>query len=1116
MKKILNVILVVAVLLSLATAALAQEDTPRPELGDRADLLLDSPITTSVDRDYFFRTDRTTAPLVPTASNIYYLPAILSYNAGTAYVPDEPVDGPTRVIVRLSEAPVGEVYAEDMQAEGAVLDQASTVLAQQSAFIADAEALVGAISTSAVQRVLNAVFLQVDAADIPALRAMDGVISVNLVRDYELDLSETVAYIGATDLWDDGFTGEGVTVAVIDSGVDYTHAALGGSGDPQDYDDNDPAIIEPGTFPTAKVIGGWDFVGADWPNGDLAPDPDPLDKPAYGDGHGTHVSDIIGGVDGVAPDVGLYVFKVCSSVASSCEGEALMLAMERAADPNQDWNLLDRVDIINMSLGSFYGQAYDDDLSKAVNIISLIGTLTVTSSGNSADKPFITGTPGAAAAALSTAQTNVPSAIQPLMEVTAPEGITGLYAAVWQDWSTPLGEAYPTGVEASLQYGDGEGGNLNGCSLGDDPNSTDPADAPFPPGSLTGKIVLVDRGVCNFSIKIYNIQIGGGLVGIIGLVAPGEPFNGAYGAGGPYTIPGYMINLADSNALKSGLPDTVVKFDPGLGIPLQQIMVGSSSRGPSYWKNYIKPEIGAPGASVSAVAGSGTDTSPFGGTSGAAPMVAGSAALLREKLGYMGPLYPFTPYILKSMLVTTGETDILNEPVFFGGDLAAITRIGGGEVRVDRAAEAKIAVWEAGLRGLRMPTLSYGSLDVSDIGLTKIVKVVDVYNLTNEEQTYQLSYNFRFENDELNEAVQLSILPETLVVPPSADGNPMAPAANFAVTMTIDGAKLRQWGLNSGSQGANGDALTTFEYDGYLWLDDTSTTDDDASPQHMPWMVLPRLAGDVVAPSDNVLINGVFSGIPAGTVDLTNEGVGPGYVDGYAWLAHSPEITDGGGMGDENPIIDIKDVGVMTFPVPAGYCSGDASFVMVLTANTYDRYAHGITPGEINFDLDIDQDGTVDYTVYNGPFGGNFGDGRVLAYAYNWATGTQVAYFYAEHNMLTGNYALTFCGEQIGLNADDFFDPIDMEVWARDNYYGNWTDAVLGIEISPLGERYVPFGNDIASGATETWVVLDYGPSGTNPGELGVLLFNIAARSGGVSSGSPADNETTPLWAIYP
>jgi minor extracellular serine protease Vpr len=305
--------------------------------------------------------------------------------------------------------------------------------------------------------------------------------------------------------------------------------------------------------------------------------------------------------------------KVCSSVSTACSGIALIQGMEFAADPNGDGNFNDRVDLINMSLGASYGQPFDDDLAAAVDNATLLGILTVASAGNSGDKPYANGTPSSAATALSVAQTSVPSAFLPLMQILAPASIAGQFPAVFQPWSAPL----TTAIEAPVQYGNGAGGNLLGCD-------------PFAAGSLAGKIVLVDRGVCSFSIKIANVGAAGGLIGIIGLVAPGDPFEGGDG-GGDVTIPGYMISQAVSNRLKSGLPDTVVRFDPAVGIPLAGAIVGSSSRGPQHEDTtLIKPEIGAPGASVSAIAGTGTGTGPFGGTSGAAPMVTGSAALLLE------------------------------------------------------------------------------------------------------------------------------------------------------------------------------------------------------------------------------------------------------------------------------------------------------------------------------------------------------------------------------------------------------------------------------------------------------------------------------------------------------
>ena len=95
------------------------------------------------------------------------------------------------------------------------------------------------------------------------------------------------------------------------------------------------------------------------------------------------------------------------------------------------------------------------------------------------------------------------------MQIIAPASIVGNYPAVFQPWSAPLTAA----IQAPLQYGNGAGGNLDGC-------------AAFPAGSLAGKIVLVDRGACNFTLKIKNVGDAGGLIGIIGLVAPGDPFEG--------------------------------------------------------------------------------------------------------------------------------------------------------------------------------------------------------------------------------------------------------------------------------------------------------------------------------------------------------------------------------------------------------------------------------------------------------------------------------------------------------------------------------------------------------------------------------------------------------------
>jgi hypothetical protein len=99
-------------------------------------------------------------------------------------------------------------------------------------------------------------------------------------------------------------------------------------------------------------------------------------------------------------------------------------------------------------------------------------------------------------------------------------------------------------------------------------------------------------------------------------------------------------------------------------------------------------------------------------------MVAGSAALLMQA-------YPErTPLEIKAVLVNNAETNILNKPGLLGGDLAPITRIGGGEVRVDRAATSAAAAWT---KHDHAPALSFGFLDVPK-ETHRMWRVVNVHN----------------------------------------------------------------------------------------------------------------------------------------------------------------------------------------------------------------------------------------------------------------------------------------------------------------------------------------------------------------------------------------------------
>ena len=542
-----------------------------------------------------------------------------------------------------------------------------------------------------------------------------------------------------------------------------------------------------------------------------------------------------------------------------------------------------------------------------------------------------------------------------------------------------------------------------------------------------------------------------------------------------------------------------MKFDPNVGVPLAGSIVGSSSRGPQHEDTtLIKPEIGAPGASVSAIAGSGTGEGPFGGTSGAAPMVAGSAALVLQAHGGTKATakgtppgnaigHGLSPLEVKALLMNTGEINIVNNPLT--GALAPITRIGGGEVRVNRAVAAPIAAWD---KDVAAGALSFGFVDVAD-GTVSITKTVQIRNLDNKAHTYTVTPTFRFADDAANGAVTLSAPPNVSVEPGKGT------LTSFDVTLTINGSLLRGNFMNSGSSGADPVTLTTNEYDGYLVLD------DGKQPIRLAWHVLPRKDARV-QPTTAALVPGSFPQV----IGLNNSGVGGAQNDAYALLAVSPNQPQGG-LGQSSPTPDIRAVGINTFPVPAGFCSANPSFIWAFAVNTWERQQH-LLPVSHQVWLDTNRDGTDDYVVLNRDFSGlnTISDGRQLTWVLNLATGAASAFFYAEHSTNTGNTVLLICGEQIGMNAANLLaTQVNMAVVAQDFYFGGPGDVVTGLTVTPLGERFYGAPSDVPANSTNPngLAVYDFGLFPGNSPELGLMLITNGDRGTGNRGGATQPTE---------
>ncbi|MBI4149167.1 S8 family serine peptidase, partial [Candidatus Woesearchaeota archaeon] len=231
--------------------------------------------------------------------------------------------------------------------------------------------------------VFNGIALDINDEEALKLRGIPEVKEVYPNYEVHTTLMDSVPLINADDVWlldkDGGncassgkecLTGKGVTIAVIDTGVDYTHPDLGGCfGE------------------SCKVIGGYDFVNND---------NDPMDD----HGHGTHVAAIAAGngvLKGVAPDARIVAYKVLNSLGSGSYDDVIK-GVERAIDQNSDGDFSDHVDIISMSLGG-PGDP-DDPLSQAVDNVVNNGVVAVIAAGNSGPGKQTIGSPGTARKAI--------------------------------------------------------------------------------------------------------------------------------------------------------------------------------------------------------------------------------------------------------------------------------------------------------------------------------------------------------------------------------------------------------------------------------------------------------------------------------------------------------------------------------------------------------------------------------------------------------------------------------------------------------------------------------------------------------------------------------------------
>jgi subtilisin family serine protease len=711
-------------------------------------------------------------------------------------------------LLRLSAKSTSSVYSTTTRARGtasarsAARAQLATVRSAQNRVIAALPSRSKVLYRTHAALAGVAVFT--DARNFAALRRITGVTAVYPIAAKKPSLTYAVPYQGGAAAWQAyGDLGQDSTIAIIDTGSDYTHADLGGPGTvaayqaalANDTEVPDANLYDPNKFDfaTTGVDGNpaymYDFAGdaydADSADPNAAtphPDPNPLDCA----GHGSHVAGIAAGYGewgngdtydgpytkktpfdelrigpGVAPKARIFSYKVFG-----CEGSTNVAgeAIDKAMDPNGDGDTSDHADVVNMSLGSDFTYPDDGDAQLVNEASAIAGVTMVVSSGNAGDLYDTGGSPGDAVRALTVASSQDASSTVDALHVTI-AGTAHDYAAERSDaydWST---KPDLSGQVVRLT----QPGNLDGC----DDITTPYKDA------IAGKVAFVEWDDNDTTRRCGSVARSGKLAaaGASGFIFGSSDENFTAGITGSAVIPGVLVAKSGADAIRTALiasqPVAATgttyggfdQFDPGLNDTLSSF----SSRGIHDAGN-VKPDVTAIGASVwSTGMGTGNEGLNDSGTSMASPMVAGTAALVKSK-------HPdWTPEQVKADIMNTADADVYRDANFSGPKYAP-NRVGTGRLDIKKALDNTILAYTVdGPNGTSTGAVSasWGALQVpANSGEWTGSKTIKLQNTGLDAVTYDVSFKDRTTIP----GVSYSVVPSTVTV---------APRQSAAVTLTL-------------------------------------------------------------------------------------------------------------------------------------------------------------------------------------------------------------------------------------------------------------------------------------------------------------------------------------------
>jgi minor extracellular serine protease Vpr len=518
---------------------------------------------------------------------------------------------------------------------------------------------------------LNAVAVELNGAPLAGIAATplvkqaqyEGIYhKLNTVPD--LTLVRAPAITGGSGGKD---AGAGIKVAVIDTGIDVRHPCFADAGYPAQKQLGDTKFTN-NKVVVAKVFNN--KAGSRSYTAEAIQD------------HGTHVAGTVacnfdtpatvdgapipGNISGVAPKALLGNYNIFPDQVEDARSEDILNALDAA--------YADGFDVANMSLG---GNAHgiQDLVTIAVDNLDQANMIVAVASGNSGPDLRTVESPGSAARALTAGASSVG---QQMFFVVTVGGST--YQTLKGDFgSVPAG-----GLTANLAVLHGPASEFGGLSAACDA---------LPAGSLAGKIALLSRGVCDFTVKLQNVQDAGGVAALVVDRADGGPIvMGQNDNPVQPTIPGYMAALSARAALMASdgqsttFPDIPTYVYEASG---DDLIADFTSAGPTDVDFRVKPDLVAPGVNVlSSVPANACATPPcfafFNGTSMATPHLAGTAAVVRAQ-------HPdWSAAEIRSAIVNTAKRNVVHD--LDGVAIADVNVVGAGRLDVQNAVEATIAL----------------------------------------------------------------------------------------------------------------------------------------------------------------------------------------------------------------------------------------------------------------------------------------------------------------------------------------------------------------------------------------------------------------------------------------